>query len=227
MFLAGSGNAVIMPDPVEDNDLAEVPIISCDFPRISISAVNCNSLNMSTVTKHTRIRKFYGIASLKSDIIFASDLRMCNKAGVTDSKFISETFAINPHCSYNFYHQSNKNSRGVGILVKRSLNFVYLDCERDPSGEDNFLLIKAEITGLTVILGTIYGPNQRDDNFFEQLDSGLDRLGNFPVVLGGDWNATFSCLPVNDNPDIFNMRDVPNTVCTIHEKFLTCVKAAI
>ena len=108
-----------MPDPVEDNDLIELPIVYNDFPRISISAVNCNSLNMSTVTKHTRIRKFYGIASLKTDIIFVSDLRMCNKARVTDSKFISETFAINPHCSYNFHHHSNKNSRGVGILIKK------------------------------------------------------------------------------------------------------------
>jgi exonuclease III len=95
-------------------------------------------------------------------------------------------------------------------LVKKSLNFVCLDSERDPSGEDKFLLIKAEITGLTVILGAIYGPNQRDDNFFEQLNSSLDRMGDFPVVIGGDWIATFSCLPVNDKPDIFNMRDVPN-----------------
>jgi len=35
-------------------------------------------------------------------------------------------------------------------------------------------------------------------------------LGDFPVVIGGDWNATYSCLPVNENPDVFNMRDIPN-----------------
>jgi hypothetical protein len=39
-------------------------------PEVSISAVNCNSLNMGTVTRHMRVRKFYGIVSLKTDIIF-------------------------------------------------------------------------------------------------------------------------------------------------------------
>jgi exonuclease III len=198
-----------MPDPVEIEP-ADLPVVILDFPRISISAINCNSLNMSNVTKHSRIRKFYGIASLKSDVIFLSDLRMCNKAGQTDSRFISETFAINPHCSYSLHHHSQKNSRGVGILVKKSLNFLCLDTERDPSGEDNYILLKAEINGLTVILGSIYGPNNRDDNFFVNLSNSIERFGDFPVVIGGDWNATLSCLPVDDNPDVLNMRELPN-----------------
>jgi exonuclease III len=135
---------------------------------------------------------------------------MCNKAGQTDSRFISETFAINPHCSYTLHHHSQKNSRGVGILVKKSLNFLCLDSERDPSGEDNFILLKAEINGSTVILGSIYGPNNRDNNFFANLSNSIERLGDFPVVIGADWNATLSCLPVDDNPDVLNMRELPN-----------------
>ena len=106
--------------------LAIMPVPPRLMPEITVSAINCNSLNMSTVTKHTRIRKFYGIASLKTDVIFLLDLRMCNKAGVTDMKFISDTFAIKPHCSYNFVHHSRANSRGVGILYKKSLNFTIL-----------------------------------------------------------------------------------------------------
>ncbi len=77
-----------MAEPILPEEDAGEPLFIADFPNISISAINCNSLNMSTVTKHMRIRKFYGIASLKTDIVFMSDLRMCNKAGVTDSKFI-------------------------------------------------------------------------------------------------------------------------------------------
>ncbi len=74
----------------------------------------------------------------------------------------------------------------------------------------NFLLIRASLQDNTVILGSIYGPNKRDDDFFTRLSNALTRLGNYPIVLGGDWNATPSCLPVHTNPDVCFMRDVPN-----------------
>ncbi len=67
-----------------------------------------------------------------------------------------------------------------------------------------------EINGITVILGSIYGPNIRENNFFVNLSNSIERLGDFPVVIGGDWNATLSCIPVDDNPDVLNMRDLPN-----------------
>ena len=87
----------IMGEP-DINEIEHLQVINRPdyFPPITISAVNCNSLNMSTVTKHVRLRKFYGICSLKTEVIFISDLRMCNKAGQTDSKFAHETFSINP-----------------------------------------------------------------------------------------------------------------------------------
>jgi hypothetical protein len=199
-----------MPEQVpNDLNLLQPNLVIADFPKISISSINCNSLNMSSVTKHVRLRKFYGICSLKTDIIFMCDLRLCNKAGLTDLKFANDTFAVNPYCSYNFIHQSTTNSRGVGILIKKSLNFKCLATERDLVG-DNYLLIRADLQNQTVILGTIYGPNKRDDDFFRRLLVSLNVLGWYPVVLGGDWNAVFSCLPAGDNPDIFQMQDVPN-----------------
>jgi hypothetical protein len=116
----------IMPEPIMDNIVVEPPLEAINLavqrsliPELSFSAINCNSLNMGTVTKHARLRKFYGIASLKTDIVFLSDIRMCNKNGTADLKFIAETFAVNPYCSYSFLHQSTKNSRGVGLLYKK------------------------------------------------------------------------------------------------------------
>jgi exonuclease III len=38
----------------------------------------------------------------------------------------------------------------------------------------------------------------------------ISRLGNHPTVLGGDWNATISCLPVDTNPDVMFMQDIPS-----------------
>ncbi len=141
------------------------------IPEISVSAINCNSLNMGMVTKHTRLLKFYGIVSLKTDVIFLSDTRMCNKNGLTDMQFINDTFAVNPYCSYDFFHKSVKNSRGVGILIKKSLSCAVLDTIGDE--EDNFLVLKARFLNHTVILVAIYGPNNRDDNFFTRLSASI------------------------------------------------------
>jgi exonuclease III len=198
-----------MADNIDVNDILVHPYVPVNFPNITVSSINCNSLNMSSATKHVRIRKFYGIVSLNTDIIFVSDIRMCNKAGQTDLPFIRDTFETNPYCSYNFY-QSVSNKRGVGILVKKTLNFVCLDTERDQT-TDNYLLIRARVNGVTVILGSIYGPNVRDDDFFDRLLNGLNRFPGDPVILGGDFNCTVSCLPVRENPDNLNMAELPNT----------------
>jgi exonuclease III len=125
-------------------------------------------------------------------------------------KFVNKIFAVNPYCSYKFFSQSTKNSRGVGILVKKSLNFDCLDTERDLL-TDNFLLLRASLQNQTVIIGAIYGQNKRDDDFYNRLNTSLERLGDVPIILGGDWNATFSCLPVLENPDVLFMQDVPNS----------------
>jgi exonuclease III len=183
---------------------------NADFPLISIAALNVNTLNMGTVTKHVRLRKFYGICSLKTDVICVSDIRLCNKNGLYDSKFVNETFAINPHCSYNLFHNSKRNCRGVGILVKKSLNLTCLELERDEA-TDNYILMKAKLDQHTVIIGSIYGPSTRDDDFFDRLCISLRKLGDFPTILCGDWNTTFSCLPLQENPDIINMSDLPNS----------------
>ncbi len=188
----------------ENDDIPELP----DFPQFNIACINCNSLNMATVSKNIRMRKFYGIVSLKTDIIFLSDIRLCNKSGVSDFAFANKIFATNPYGSYTFMHNSRTNSRGVGILIKKSINFVCLGEERDDG--DNYLLVKAAINGQTVIFGSIYGPNRNDPDFFVRLGNKLQEMGDFPIILGGDWNCTSSSLPLQDNPDIANMQALPN-----------------
>ena len=102
---------------VENDDITE-------FPQFSIACINCNSLNMATVAKNIRMRKFYGIVSLKTDVIFVADIRLCNKNGVGDFAFAKKIFATNPYGSYNFIHNSRTNCRGVGILIKKVLTFL-------------------------------------------------------------------------------------------------------
>ncbi len=85
---------------------------------------------------------------------------------------------------------------------------------RDP--QENILLLKVRIN--EIILGSVYGPNV-DNNFgefFELLRQSLNNWPNIPRILGGDWNATLSNLPVNNNPDVAFMRDIPSRIRTAH-----------
>jgi exonuclease III len=137
------------------------------FPEITISAINCNSLNLASRGQLNQKLKIYGICKLRTDVVLLSDVRMSNRHGVTDSKYVRESFRINPYCSYSVIHNSTKNKRGVAILIKNSIPFTVDDARADP--DENFLACRLQIKGCTVIIVNVYGPNGNDLQFFENL----------------------------------------------------------
>jgi hypothetical protein len=86
-----------------------------------ISCLNCNSLNMSDVSKINQNRKLSAIAKLKMDIILLCHIRLSNKNKVSCSDDLEKCFRTNPFGNYYFFHNSSKNKRGEGILLN-SLN---------------------------------------------------------------------------------------------------------
>ena len=150
---------------------------------LTIASINCNSLNMSSSSKILQHTKLYGVAKIKTDIIFLSDIRLSNKNLVSNFNNIANIFRTNPYASYQFFHNSSKNKRGTGILIKNDVDFSELARRTDP--EENYLLLMAELKGNRVIIGSIYGPNDHDNNFFTSLERDIVSLGNYPVILGG------------------------------------------
>jgi hypothetical protein len=183
-------------------------LIPPTVPKLSYASINCNSLIMSDQASIHHLIKVYGVVKLKTDIIFLSDIRLCNSRGISNSLKIENSFLTNPYCSYRFLSQSGSNKRGVGILIKQNLNLTVLQEERDP--EDNFLALRVSAGEKEFIIGSIYGPNNHCPAFFDKLYASLSRLGNLPIIISGDWNCTYSALPIPDNPDIINMRSLPN-----------------
>jgi hypothetical protein len=94
-----------------------------NFPNLSISSINCNSLNMSGVGSLNHKLKIYGITRLRSDIIFLSDIRMNSIQNVSCIPQVKNSFRINPYAGYDFYYNSTMKKRGVGILLKKSNSF--------------------------------------------------------------------------------------------------------
>lgn len=176
-------------------------------PNITFSSINCNSLNMSASTSSAQKLKLYGIAKLSMDIVFLADVRISNRQMVSALSEVNKTFRINPYASYTGKFNSTQNKRGVGILYKVCLNITEIRTISDP--EENFLLNLVKIEGKTIIIGAVYGPNDNNVDFFRKLSNGIKSLGNYPVILGGDWNCTLSTDGIENNIDCLNMQQPP------------------
>ncbi len=152
-------------------------------PNFTFSTINCNSLNVSDLGSIHHLVKLYGIAKLKTDVIFLSDIRLCNARGVSNFHQINNTFRTNPYCSYKCYFNSRSNKRGVGILIKNNSGISVLqEIKRE---DDNSILLRAEHKGNVFILASIYGPKTHCPNIFENLTQDIASVGDFPVVVGG------------------------------------------
>jgi exonuclease III len=176
--------------------------------KLTISCINCNSLNMSNSAKWNQSLKIYGITKLRSDIIFLSDVRLSNRNLVSAKDDVSRLFLHNPYEKYILYANSTKNKRGVGILIKQSLGVDVVQQWLDDN--ENILALRCRHQGKDLLLVSIYGPNNIDIDFFNNLTDILLENRDVNCVLGGDWNCTYSSSPPQENSDILNMHRLPN-----------------
>ena len=119
---------------------------------------------MSSCNKLLQQSKIYGVAKLKTDLIFLSDICVCNKNKVSAANDLCNSFITNPYCSYSFIYNSSQNKRGTGILIKSDI--IFSEQARRTDRDENFILVRIEIKGKILIVGSIYGPNKTDPDFF-------------------------------------------------------------
>jgi exonuclease III len=169
---------------------------------VSFSSQNCNSLNVSTSVRN-QAAKIVSILDLNTDVIFLSDTRLNGR-----HKSIIDAFRLR----YRMIHHSSLNRRGVAVLIRNDLDLQVQEEFRDT--QENALLLRVVLRGMDMIIGSVYGPNTNEFAMFDFLQDCLNRWRNLPIVLGGDWNATLSNLPLDTNPDVFSMRAVPSTART-------------
>jgi hypothetical protein len=75
---------------------------------------------------------------------------------------------------------------------------------------ENYLLLELDMSGEKIVVGSIYGPNNTDPEFFHNLERDITSFGIRNIVLGGDFNCTFSTDNVRLNIDCLNMAAPPN-----------------
>ncbi len=94
------------------------------------------------------------------------------------------------------------------MLVSTRLSYVAVDEFRDENC--NILLKKLDFGGVSVTIGSIYGPNTDDENFFKLLEEKIHVFGSDFVIIGGDWNCTLDSRNSRHNIDTYNMAGIPS-----------------
>jgi exonuclease III len=143
---------------------------------------------------------------MDNDIILLCDLRL--NADADHIEKIKKLFLYNKSRQYDFFHHSSKNSRGVGILLSRCLNYSVSRSLKDDN--DNIFGLTLKIDEFPVRVFSVYGPNDNNRSFFDNLRNLLAVDSPIPVIIGGDWNATYSCDDIGTNIDTYRMISPPS-----------------
>jgi exonuclease III len=178
---------------------------SYDKLNLTITAINVNSMNVSTMNSRNSktLLKIEAITGKKSDIILLSDVRAKDKGDE-----LKRLFGLTRNGSYKLYLNSTKESRGVGIAIKRNIFHEIISTTIDNVNE-NYLILDMNIKNVRVKIGCIYGPNSNSPAFFTDIRMKLGRGGG-DFIIGGDMNTIMSMDGGGDNLDQIGRGRVPN-----------------
>lgn len=154
------------------------------FSELTFCAQNVQSLNVSTKNLKTDA-KLKLVTQSKADVIFLSDTRLNNAVNKYGSIDVGKKVGF---LGYQSFFNSEQSSRGVGILLKKSLEPEIR--QQKCCGSGNYILLKLKINNsdTEMVLGSIYGPNDNNREFFDSIKRDLLELNCKNIVIGGDWN---------------------------------------
>jgi hypothetical protein len=172
-----------IPSAQADNLGTIVPPITFSdhkkLPKLNFACQNVCSLNISKPNKKTH-SKLITVTRSGADVKLLSDTRLNSDKQIAGVNDIEKKIRF---MGYSFYHNSKKNSRGTAVLISKRINYEITDTFCDANC--NMLLLKIVIGNISLTLGSIYGPNDDDENFFNQLGNEIDRFNSDFIILGG------------------------------------------
>jgi exonuclease III len=178
-----------------------------NFPKLKISAINVNSFNVSTLgMKNSKtLLKVEVVTAKRPDVILLTDVRAKDK-----SNELVKLFRLTQNGCYNLYLHSSKENRGVGIAIKRNIATEIIGITRDRTDE-NFILMSMVIKGKRLTMGSVYGPNANEPDFFRRLRLQIEQMGN-DYIIGGDMNTVLCNRNDGENLDRIGIGRIPNAL---------------
>ncbi len=171
---------------------------------LTLSAINVNSLNMSTYKESgcKTLEKIVAITEKGCDIILITDCRL----GKGIEK-LRKAFLVGKNMSYNLISNSTRGERGVCIAVNRNRDIEILEIIKVMVSE-NYLLLRCKVDGYEMLLGGVYGPNTNNRGFYRELIAIVNRIG-LPTIIGGDFNTVLDGNQGAENLDLEDRENIP------------------
>ena len=92
----------------------------------------------------------------------------------------------------------NSNSRGTSILINNTFEYSLGNIIKGEKG--NYVIMEIMLPNANnIVIGTVYGPNTDNENFYAELDNAISSFNNPVIIFGGDWNSTRNFSLDNNN----------------------------
>lgn len=145
---------------------------------LTIFSQNCRG-GLSVATKRRDL--FHYMKSKKYNIICLQDTHINNKL---------ESF-IKAEWGYDAYFSSyTTNSRGVMVLINNNFEQKVERVKTDKNG--NFIILDMKIQNKKITLVNLYGPNEDNVQFYDNLTKKVAEFENENVIMCGDWNLVLN-----------------------------------
>lgn len=149
-------------------------LIQQDGEGLQFCTWNCRGLNNPV----KRSKVLHHLKHLGAQIIFLQETHF----RVSDQSRLKASWI-----GHTYHSSFTGKSRGVAILLHKSIPFVCSNVTADQNGR--YLIVSGKINSTPVLLVNVYGPNWDDDVFFTHLFSILPDISSHFLILGGDFNC--------------------------------------
>ena len=141
----------------------------------SLTMLSVNVRGLGSQHKRTDVMNY--LNTLNQDIIFVQDTHL------TEQKITS----FNSLWKGKTYHSCfANNSRGTSVLISKNIQHEVIDEFTNANG--NYKVVLCKIGTDTYLIGSVYGLNRDEPQFYEKLEKILEDTEYDHVVLGGDFN---------------------------------------
>ena len=140
---------------------------------LTVASMNCRGLGETK--KRRDVMNF--MRNTDYDILYLQDTHLIDES----------TLYFDSLWKGKCYHSCYSNrSRGVSILIRNSVQHKLITKINSDSG--NFIIVACKIGTVTYLLVNVYGPNDDEPSFYEELGNQVDSIQTDQILIGGDFN---------------------------------------
>ena len=157
---------------------------------LNFGTLNLRSLNASNANRTQTFDKIDLCLANNPDVLFVTETKLCS---IDCKNAITKYLKFHEKGSYDVFFNSSSRSRGVGILLRSSLNIKVISIIAP--ADENSLILKCKIDECQFTLAAVYPPSNANFLFFNTLKKNINSTQCVTKIIGGDFNALSSPLP--------------------------------